>query len=1282
MAYVSVNINEDINRRKEFVQYRVDKHIIPDSLMELAIKKNENLRLTSYQNFVKNYFTPNTPYDRLLLKWQTGAGKSIGLLSIAMNFIQTYKTRKAIGQSEIGTVFVIGFNDMAFKKELLRFPEFGFINRGEKKRVTKLKKIASTGGPIQMRRYKEYLAFIKKRFGNRKRNGYFKFMGYKALFNHIFRHGSDINITSLTEVEIKNHISSGKITFNKDLLAEFKNSLIICDEIHSVYNSLEKNNWGIALQIILDKEPTCRAVFASATPINNNPKEIVDLLNLLSTGEKIAKAMLFKKDDTLIPGALDKIAKMANGKISYLSDMNPKYYPRIKTMGTTLKAIDYLKFIRCPMSDFHYNTYKKTYTGHLTHGSRYIVDFVVENPDDPNIGIYQSSVVKSRLNSASVAWKSKYGFGMKNGRIIGRALQAKSLKKYSAKYAKMLEDTIDVIKSKGGKIFIYHNLVHMSGVLFIEQVLSENGFIGEFSAASDNTYCSICGKCRSEHSQMEVMGGDEKIKTIKITTSKGQEVHLVNTYDIPTDVVKGENIDEFMKKLPRVNVVLRVPNYATSLAAKLNEKKVPLERQTESYAEYYIKTVIGGKPHKKSNKKSNEKLNKKSNDKFTHRFKPVRFVSVHGEIDKAQMLHSLEKINAPSNANGEDYMILIGSKVMKESHDIKAIRNVFVMSRPDNIPALIQVRGRAIRKGSHRDLPHEKQDVMVKIYTTCLPVRQKFGPDKGQYELSYEEEKYAEKIKAFKIIQSIEKTLHEVAVDAHINRNMIEGTPAGEKDTLASFSFNPRFKLGRPKSMTTFNIYHQEEEISTIIYMIKRFFIEVSSVWTHNDLFQSIKKDALAFQPTIDTKILSYSSFCLAINNLLYDEHSSQTYDDEQLEKGEVIDKLFDGDDKIISVPPGINCAIVPMIDGSTQYYIMFPLKSDGTPNIDIESCFRISKKTITNNISINNFIQNKLVDFDYDDKKKIFYRKYVSTELENMEEVVCDYGAEFHIKFLEECIQYVFSIWTDPSIKMEKYHEFYFKMLYYYDILSFVMWVNTSKEKVAKKYIKYHRGRIINKKETLTKSIEKYGKISQTQSDVSSDGIVNLIKSSIDRTSNVWVPRKFREQYNEILRKTNELFVHNKKIKNAKKPTPDLLPVGHFMGEFPRIYHPDEGWYEDPTYIMSKIKYVENDIIIGYDEKSKAGVHVRFKLRNPIHNIKKFKDTRMIEKGTVCRSKSKEYLEKIAKKINVIVPKKYNVENLCAMIKQKLMRLEMKERIKGSNIKYFYFHYEKQMSD
>jgi hypothetical protein len=245
-------------------------------------------------------------------------------------------------------------------------------------------------------------------------------------------------------------------------------------------------------------------------------------------------------------------------------------------------------------------------------------------------------------------------------------------------------------------------------------------------------------------------------------------------------------------------------------------------------------------------------------------------------------------------------------------------------------------------------------------------------------------------------------------------------------------------------------------------------------------------------------------------------------------------------------------------------------------------------------------------------------------------------------------------------------------------------MWVHTSKNKISKFYTNYAIP--IKSSDIKLKALSKYENrkdvdetdMLSSSDDVASSGVINLLKYTYNRTSNTWIPQEFRENFNRIINKSLDLFVgRKKKVKSLIKVSADLLPIGHYISKFPRIYHPEKGWDENPTYLQNDQDFKENDYIIGFDERSDTGIHIRFKIRNPIHNIKKYKDSRETEKGTVCKSKSKDFLFDVIQKLNIDIPDKINVDELCVLIRSKLIRMEIIERVRKSDIKYFYFHYE-----
>lgn len=1477
MAYKYDDSQSELIQRKEFYwikqwpkQDNIYHGMHPRFSIEHFIQKSSHLRLLGHQQFVRNFMNPNTKNKRLHLEWSTGSGKTLATIAIAMTFIESFRIEKDLGHQEIGSIFIIGFSERQFKAELLRYPEFGFITKEEQIRMDKLRRIAAKGNMQDLNVYTEFVSRIKSRLTNRKGNGYFRFYGYKAFVNRILISNEEFNINTMSEEEIRKALAAGKITYNEDLLKEFKNSLIISDEIHNVYNSLEKNNWGIAIQAVLDREPSVRILTLSATPFNNSPTEVVDLLNLLlPKEERVSKSTLFHPNGKLKNGSLEKIGELSKGKFSFLIDTNPKNYPTMILEGDQIPGVPYLKFVRCPMSPFHYETFKnaKESEESMMHDNQYLIDFALPNPGSTKTGIYRAINIKQDIPAASQSWKDKNGIDYQKNRIVGNIFEAKRIGQFSTKYETLLQHVLYAIQHQQGKIFIYHNVVHMSGVLFIEQLLLRNGILDEYSGSSDNTLCSICGRTKREHKKTGGSEGpegpspggpdsdpassgsladnesdsDNSVDTldgesmkvnppsmagINDSTTDNMTINNLATnesYDMPcnkktrdpfdlssrlvversrTSMIFGEKsvgslasmelgeekfyyidyldiepetpegrklLADWLEKMAAISAPLyiRVHNETQGTLAKilLSDHGFSYHTCTQEYsyilrqpsgkskAEANSKTKLGGNPFAKKRKAAGPTTKIANRYGSQHDFIPVRFVMAHSEVEKKKLDQSLEKYNSVDNIEGQNFMILVGSKIIKESYDLKAIQNVFIVGRPDNISTFIQIRGRAIRKNSHKGLPPEQQIVRIKIFVTSMP-------DKKT--LSYEEQKYKEKLLTYQEIQQISKYIHENAIDAAINTDKSIQNSAG--DPLGILPFNPQTIIRKPISLAqlsknTFSIYYAKQEINTIKVIIKRLFIELSSIWTYDELFEAVRNPPEGYEHEINTELFTKANFNIALSQLVWrrqknyvepiitkteaikkggangaqatSENESdlfiegiegknflpevtggsiattpedlEFFDDSDGPKSggaennkteiptetinKMIDSLFNPYDKMIYLQNGYPYVIVPIVDGKTQLYCLFQYdEKKAQPNIDFEMLYRLNRDDYMSSINMNSFVQTKRIDFDYVEKKKIFIRKHRDTLIENMENIVCEYGSMFHIKFLEECIEYVFNVWTNPNVEKSPDHDFYFKMLYYYDLLSLVMWAYTCKPKIFQNYTRYAIP--VKAKDIKLKTLQKYENREEELEDVSppddsdlaSSGVINLLKATYNKTSNYWIPKEFRTEYNKILNKTSDLFAgRKKKSKTFVKVNADLLPIGHYISEFPRIYHPEKGWDENPIYLQNEEDYRENNFIVGFDERSATGVHIRFKIRNPIHNIKKHKDSRETEKGTVCKSKSKEYLIGVAKKLDVLVPDKVNVEELCVLIRSKLIRLELKERIKKSKIKYFYFHYEKR---
>jgi hypothetical protein len=653
-----------------------------------------------------------------------------------------------------------------------------------------------------------------------------------------------------------------------------------------------------------------------------------------------------------------------------------------------------------------------------------------------------------------------------------------------------------------------------------------------------------------------------------------------------------------------------------------------------------------------------------------HAFKPVRFVIVHSELDKNTTEKSIDKYNRASNSMGNEFMILVGSRMIKESYDLKAIRHMMIVSRPDNIPTLIQIMGRAVRKNSHITLPPGMRHVFVSIYTSSLP-------DKG---LTYEELKYMEKVNDYEVIQTIERIFHENALDAIVNYNVVK--PGLETADLGDLDFTPSMMTEKKKitfslselNLSTFSAYHVQNEIDLVAYIIKRGFLETSTVWRWDDLLSFVK--APNFDVEYDTSLIDDTSVIISLSRLLWTQGTEilNPYIEGSNVNINIVDKLFDPVDKRFTMPDG-SIAVITQVG---SFYMLLPLDGNNVKK-HVDLPYRNYASNKMSKVNVTKYLENAAVNFNYRDKRFNFKKKYEDVPIEKLSNAVCDYGVDFHVRFMEDCITYIFNSWTNWNVDKSDFHDFYFKMLYYYDIIGLVIFAHTSREYIFNMYSNYVLPTDFiekRRKEIDLVSSEK-GKISDERD---KQNLLNLIARNISKSSCDWCPQVTKELYERSLGKSLERFSlikQNKKSNNTVKVNPDILPIGHFLQNTPKFYHPDKGWFYSPEYLVDKNQWVENPVIIGYNVKSKTGIHVRFKLRKPVQQIKIHKDARLIEKGSICSTRSKTFLLELCKKLKINVDLKASITKICNEVKARLMYLELLERSRGSRVKFFYSHFE-----
>lgn len=1137
MAYlptVDDDFVRDIITRKEFLINQPAEHAYTQ--LDKEISDHGNLILRSFQHFAENYMSPEMPTRRIFVKYGTGVGKTILALNIATSFINLYsRIRIVYPDEQLPSIIVLGFTKTIFVQELLKYPEFGYITREELHHIAQLQYNRRFGADANDKRYTEFMSMIKRRLTRTQYRGFFQFYGYRKFVSRVFK----TDISAMNEQDIINGIKNDTVKLNTEYLDTLKHSVIICDEVHNVYNSVDKNNWGVAIQAVLDyHKRDIRAIFLSATPLNYSPTEVIDLLNLIHEDKKFKREDLFSARD-MTPD-YEKIGKAFIGRVLFLEDNNPKYYPTSTIDGEPLPNTPILKFIRCPMSSFHYETYKHMYSGTLPHDERYIMDFALPNTD--TYGLYKTQEIKYVLSTADKQWLDKNEINIietEHGMVITGAFMRDP--KYSTKYTKMANDVVNSIKHKKGKILIFHEHVHMSGVLYIREMLMQFGIINDGSEPNDTTLDVITGLTRAEHIKQ----------------------------------------------------------------------------------------------------------------KITSQFVPARMCVIHGEIDSTLRDRTFERFNAPDNARGNDILIMIGAKIIRESYNIKCIRELYVMSRPDDISTLIQIFGRAKRQHSHKDLPPDEHTINYRIYVSSLPKSESTLTYKDasgathKTHFTYDEEKYQESIRQYITIQHIERAIHTYAVDAGNNIDIIKNTFA-EKNGLGILPFTPVYTVkGANLNTATYDAWYSEREIELCMYIIKRLFIEVSPIFTLPDLIKFAREPQ--FHIEYNTRIIDEDSVKIALMRLV-SRHDDKYISIMPKTNNDSIDSLLSSSDKVILY----NNAryIITVID---IYYIMFPYSDNNQLEARFEMPYRIVQHRENTSINIGNYLLDAELNNAFDKRREQYIARYIDKPISDYKFAICDYSHTFHMLFIEEIIKEIFNIITTgkTTLKMNII-EFYVKMLYYYDMMSRnIIFYDEAKEFVRKTY--------------------SFKSISEADSDVAP---YETIFEGLRPAS--WCPQKSIIDWGT---RTSKLLNYITKRLKSKDYNPEnvqgaLLPIGTFIHVVPRFYNPARGWYDAPDYTKEVRVWKENDIIIGYFVRSKTGMSVRLKLRPPIDS--NITDARKIEKGATCNTHSKEQLITILNKLGV-KPPRGDVNTLCGEITSRIIYMELEERRKKTDIKYFYMYWEKQ---
>jgi superfamily II DNA or RNA helicase len=308
------HFNEKIAKKTEFAS-DVSLPIPKTKKKFLALVKNfpnQPFVIQPHQNFVKNFLSSETPYNSLLLYHGLGTGKtccSIGVCEEMREYYKQYGLKKKI--IIVGSFWVI----QQFKKQLFNPSQLSKQNGQWKCSSCLGNKFIDEINPTKNTKLSEEDLI-------RKVNGLitssYTFYEYQQWTNKIKKF-----IQSLSPHEIR-----------RQLQKEYDGTLIVIDEIHNIRSLTPLaeigNENAYFFELLVRNTNYMRLLFLSGTPIFNDPREIIWLLNILNMNDKRAIIMntdeVFDNDGFLTDNGQQVLIRKSRGYISFVKGENPLFF--------------------------------------------------------------------------------------------------------------------------------------------------------------------------------------------------------------------------------------------------------------------------------------------------------------------------------------------------------------------------------------------------------------------------------------------------------------------------------------------------------------------------------------------------------------------------------------------------------------------------------------------------------------------------------------------------------------------------------------------------------------------------------------------------------------------------------------------------------------------------------------------------------------------------------------------------------------------------------------------
>ena len=740
--------------RKDFVRWFHDTFGERYGAGSKNLEKLQKFQFFNHQKLVRDYMGRDSPYRGILLYHGLGVGKTCGSIAIAESFRTNRKIcimlNKSLKQNYRENIMKCGAQMLRLNQHWVWFE----INKNDKEKIG----LARAFGLKP--------SFIEKQGGV----WFIDFSKDEPNYNTLTEQEQEkLNLQINTMIDDRYHFYHMDGLTKKKLETmiknrEFDNSVLVIDEVHNLTNAMTKKRMGIRargmLELIMNAE-NLKLVFLSGTPMINKPYELGVLFSLLrgpmsqfeitcapQRGNRINLDELAQELRTM--PFVDSVSTLPKDN-KLLVTKNPYGFINSDKEGIIVRNLK-LNTLSNKETDELLTTYIKG-KGIKTESRINQFSLFPFNEDEFNqfflkesargVDIKNIDMFKARIHGLVSHYKTANKNLIPRKNVLDMVKIPMSDYQFM-KYSVVRSAEIDMDKNKKKKqkknpeedeeitsSYRAYSRIHCSFV-FPESI--KRPFPSDFGI--DEEQGALLENNEKEDIEMtldEMKEEDKKKRALRMKKYEKAKQKALTKLDNDKEVLLKRDEEQGLLQLsPKYNevlrnldliqgtkfvyteyrslegiavfsIVLKANGYGELTIVKDKDDNLRIKREPEDAPEGYFATWIGS-------------------DEYSE---ILRRVYNNDVSDLPESIKKDFKDMGNTNLRGEICTILLTTRTGAEGIDLKNVRQVHIIEPYWNPVRLSQVEGRAVRVGSHLELPESERQVDIYKYASTITEQQK-----------------------------------------------------------------------------------------------------------------------------------------------------------------------------------------------------------------------------------------------------------------------------------------------------------------------------------------------------------------------------------------------------------------------------------------------------------------------------------------------------------------------------------------------------------------------------